>query len=105
MTVRLTALAAEVRISTRTEPSHLSLRNALETTIGTLHRRKPGSSANLEGSDLKTLLLFVLVTVATSHAQNEGLWEGYDGEWSHASRQLIALAEATPPQKFAWRPA
>jgi galactonate dehydratase len=35
--------------------------------------------------------------------QNEGLWEGYDGEWSHASRQLIALAEATPPQKFSWR--
>ena len=54
---------------------------------------------------MKTLLLFVLVSVTTLHAQNEGLWEGYDGEWSHASRQLIALAEATPPQKFAWRPA
>ena len=54
---------------------------------------------------MKTLLLFVLVSVATLHAQNEGLWEGYDGEWSHVSRQLIALAEATPPQKFAWRPA
>jgi len=54
---------------------------------------------------VKALLLFVLVSVATLHAQNEGLWEGYDGEWSHASRQLIALAEATPPQKFAWRPA
>jgi uncharacterized damage-inducible protein DinB len=54
---------------------------------------------------VKTLLLFVLVTVTTCHAQNEGLWEGYDGEWTHASRQLIALAEATPPQKFAWRPA
>ena len=54
---------------------------------------------------MKILLLFVLVSVATLHAQNEGMWEGYDGEWSHASRQLIALAEATPPQKFAWRPA
>ena len=54
---------------------------------------------------MKTLLLFVLVSVATLHAQNEGLWEGYDGEWSHVSRQLIALAEATPPQKFSWRPA
>ena len=53
---------------------------------------------------MKTFLLFALVSVATLHAQNEGLWEGYDGEWSHASRQLIALAEATPPQKFAWRP-
>ena len=54
---------------------------------------------------LKTFLLFVLVTVATLQAQNEGLWEGYDGEWSHASRQLIALAEATPAEKYSWRPA
>ena len=35
----------------------------------------------------------------------EGLWQGYDGEWRHVSRQLIALAEATPEEKFAWRPA
>jgi uncharacterized damage-inducible protein DinB len=35
----------------------------------------------------------------------EGIWQGYDGEWRHVSRQLIALAEATPPDKFAWRPA
>jgi uncharacterized damage-inducible protein DinB len=35
----------------------------------------------------------------------EGLWEGYDGEWKHVSQQLIALAEATPAEKFAWRPA
>ena len=34
----------------------------------------------------------------------EGLWQGYDGEWRHVSRQLIALAEATPEDKFAWRP-
>ena len=34
-----------------------------------------------------------------------GLWEGYDGEWAHTSEQLIALAEATPAEKFAWRPA
>src|SRR5271165_1683444 len=53
----------------------------------------------------KTLLLFMLLSSATLHAQNEGLWEGYDGEWGHVSRQLIALAEATPAQKFAWRPA
>jgi uncharacterized damage-inducible protein DinB len=53
----------------------------------------------------KTLLLFALLSAATLHAQNQGLWEGYDGEWSHVSRQLIALAEATPPDKFAWRPA
>src|ERR1700730_12636338 len=54
---------------------------------------------------MKKLLLFALISAATLHAQNEGLWEGYDGEWTHASRQLIALAEATPPQKFSWRPA
>ena len=51
----------------------------------------------------KTLMLFILVSAATLHAQNEGLWEGYDGEWSHVSRQLIALAEATPAEKFSWR--
>jgi uncharacterized damage-inducible protein DinB len=35
----------------------------------------------------------------------DGIWEGYDGEWRHVSEQLIALAEATPQEKFAWRPA
>ncbi len=39
------------------------------------------------------------------HAQPEGLWQGYDGEWSHVSQQLISLAEALPPATFAWRPA
>lgn len=34
-----------------------------------------------------------------------GLWQGFDGEWEHTSSQLIALAEATPAEKFAWRPA
>jgi uncharacterized damage-inducible protein DinB len=54
---------------------------------------------------MKTLLLLVLLTTATIHAQNQGLWEGYDGEWAHTSRQLLALSEATPAGKFAWRPA
>jgi uncharacterized damage-inducible protein DinB len=35
----------------------------------------------------------------------EGLGQGYDGEWTHVSRQLIALAEAIPPAKYSWRPA
>ena len=35
----------------------------------------------------------------------DGVWQGYDGEWRHVSSQLIALAEATPEEKFAWRPA
>src|SRR5215831_17805196 len=35
----------------------------------------------------------------------EGLWQGFNGEWLHVSSQLIALAEATPAEKFGWRPA
>src|ERR1700730_12378104 len=35
----------------------------------------------------------------------EGIWKGYDGEWLHVSQQLISLAEATPAEKFSWRPA
>jgi uncharacterized damage-inducible protein DinB len=53
---------------------------------------------------MKTLLLATVLSVAL-HGQTEGLWQGYDGEWGHVSRQLIALAEATPAEKFAWRPA
>jgi uncharacterized damage-inducible protein DinB len=34
-----------------------------------------------------------------------GAGEGWSGELDHAARQLIALAEATPADKFAWRPA
>jgi len=54
---------------------------------------------------VKTLLLAVVLGTGTLHAQLEGLWQGYDGEWGHVTRQLIALAEATPADKFAWRPA
>lgn len=54
---------------------------------------------------MKTLLLFALLSTATIHAQNQGLWEGYGGEWSHTSGQLLALAQATPAEKFSWRPA
>jgi uncharacterized damage-inducible protein DinB len=54
---------------------------------------------------MKTFLLAMVLGAAALHAQPEGLWQGYDGEWGHVSRQLIALAEATPAAKFAWRPA
>jgi|HubBroStandDraft_5_1064220.scaffolds.fasta_scaffold234547_2 uncharacterized damage-inducible protein DinB len=55
---------------------------------------------------MKKLLLFLLLGVTTAaHAQYEGIWEGYDGEWGHVSRQLIALAEAIPAEKYSWRPA
>jgi len=59
----------------------------------------------------KALLLVLLLGLspALSRAQNqklpEGIWQGYDGEWLHVSEQLIALAEATPADKFSWRPA
>jgi len=52
------------------------------------------------------LLLFLTLNAAASPAQApEGIWKGYDGEWLHVSQQLIALAEATPAEKFSWRPA
>ena len=54
---------------------------------------------------MKTLLVMTLLLAPALHAQYEGLWQGYDGEWGHVSRQLIALAEATPAEKFTWRPA
>ena len=31
--------------------------------------------------------------------------QGWLGEFEHASRQLLQLAEAIPAEKFAWRPA
>src|SRR5579863_5262139 len=55
---------------------------------------------------MKTFLLVLILGAASLHADEyEGLWQGYDGEWGHVSRQLVALAEATPAGKFAWRPA
>jgi uncharacterized damage-inducible protein DinB len=51
------------------------------------------------------LLLSLVLGGTMLHAQPEGLWQGYDGEWGHVSRQLLALAEATPAEKFGWRPA
>ena len=56
----------------------------------------------------KALLLFLtLFSARPMLAQTApgGIWEGYDGEWRHVSQQLISLAEATPEDKFAWRPA
>ena len=56
---------------------------------------------------MKTIVAAIFLTAIGLHAQTdpyEGLWQGYDGEWGHVSRQLVALAEAIPPEKFAWRP-
>jgi uncharacterized damage-inducible protein DinB len=53
----------------------------------------------------KAFLLWILFASSMSFAQApEGIWQGYDGEWKHVSQQLIALAEATPADKFSWRP-
>ena len=55
---------------------------------------------------MKTFLLAFALGAAALHAADfEGLWQGYDGEWGHVSRQLVALAEAMPAEKFVWRPA
>ena len=53
------------------------------------------------------ILLLIVLCVPELRAQDplDGLWQGYDGEWRHVSNQFIALAEATPADKFAWRPA
>jgi uncharacterized damage-inducible protein DinB len=56
---------------------------------------------------MKTLLLALLLAPLAVPAQVdplEGIWQGYDGEWVHVSRQLVALAEAIPAEKYAWRP-
>jgi uncharacterized damage-inducible protein DinB len=57
---------------------------------------------------MKTLLLALIFGAMAVQAQRvdplEGIWQGYDGEWGHVSRQLIALAEAFPAEKYAWRP-
>ena len=51
------------------------------------------------------LFSFVLCAQTLSAQAPEGIWQGYDGEWKHVSQQLIALAEATPAEKYSWRPA
>jgi uncharacterized damage-inducible protein DinB len=57
---------------------------------------------------LLLILTLPVLNVVTAYAQNfqtEGLWEGYDGEWTHVSEQLVALADAIPAEKYSWRPA
>ena len=54
---------------------------------------------------LAVLVLGVTMAYAQTKEQFEGIWEGYDGEWGHVSRQLISLADAIPADKYSWRPA
>jgi uncharacterized damage-inducible protein DinB len=50
------------------------------------------------------LLLACLISPAIAQTVPEGVGQGYDGELKHVTSQLLALAEATPTDKFAWRP-
>jgi uncharacterized damage-inducible protein DinB len=56
---------------------------------------------------LAKMVCAVILMAAPAYGQKAppGIWEGYDGEWLHVSEQLVALAEATPAEKFAWRAA
>src|SRR5215472_7955783 len=60
----------------------------------------------LQGASMKRLLLLLvcLISPAISQSIPEGVGQGYDGELKHVTSQLLALAEATPADKFAWRP-
>ncbi len=52
------------------------------------------------------MILFEEVTgMNDTHDPLEGYWQGYKGEWGRVSRQLVALSEAIPEDKFNWRPA
>jgi len=55
---------------------------------------------------MRKLLLLLVCLTAPAIAQTipEGVGQGYDGELKHVTTQLLALAEATPADKFAWRP-
>jgi uncharacterized damage-inducible protein DinB len=60
---------------------------------------------------VRALLVLLLATAAIAQRAGaprvdsmEGLWQGFDGEWGHVSRQLMALAETIPEDKYGWRP-
>ena len=57
---------------------------------------------------MKFAVGFVLMTAALSAQTTfwmDGLWQGYDGELTHVSRQVVALVEAMPQEQFSYRPA
>jgi uncharacterized damage-inducible protein DinB len=51
------------------------------------------------------LVLFSTASVVRAQSAPEGIWEGYDGEWLHVSKQLVDQANAIPADKYSWRPA
>jgi hypothetical protein len=64
--------------------------------------------ADFKELSMKAIALLVLTLAVSSavfaQAPPEGMWMGYDGEWKHVTQQLVALAEATPAEKFSFRP-
>ena len=57
---------------------------------------------NVTGAALVALMI---IANPTSGQVPPGVGEGWPGEFDHASRQLLQLAEVTPEEKFSWRPA
>jgi uncharacterized damage-inducible protein DinB len=49
-------------------------------------------------------LALPLLSALLAQAPPEGLGRGWSGEFELAARQLVALAEATPADKFSFRP-
>jgi uncharacterized damage-inducible protein DinB len=54
---------------------------------------------------LSALILFPVASATYAQSAPEGIWEGYDGEWQHVTKQVIDLANAIPADKYSWRPA
>jgi uncharacterized damage-inducible protein DinB len=52
-----------------------------------------------------TILAVTLVPQSPAAQVPAGVGEGWAGEFDHAARQILQLAEATPADKFGWRPA
>src|SRR6266849_4758500 len=65
----------------------------------------PGEERRMRKAILLLLLISISARPLFAQTAPEGIWQGYDGEWKHVSKQLIDLAEATPGGKFSWRPA
>lgn len=51
-----------------------------------------------------TLLFALALSLRAQKAPPEGIWQGYDPEWGYVGKQIVALAQALPPEKFSWRP-
>jgi len=93
---------------TRGQPSNKPVTGS-ESSIG--RPQWEGDAIHCRRGSMKTVLMWLALSTTLLHAQSassnpqfEGIWEGYDGEWGHVSRQLIALAEAIPADKYSWRP-